>query len=149
MAIHRRPVNLLAKPAFTRNAFRQFILPNRWICDSCGKPIDRPEAGWIEWLTILDDEALESVDLQPRIVHHNTKCQYKDTSLPIPNTRIGDVPLKEYQAKSMFWLLLDHGDAKGNRPSPEFIRIVWRLIIHDFDFGNREILESIADNTSR
>ena len=45
----------------------------QWICDGCGEVIEKPEDGWFEWLTDIDD--CRTV-YGFRIVHHATKSPY-------------------------------------------------------------------------
>jgi hypothetical protein len=40
----------------------------QWICDSCGEVIQRPEDGWLEWISHSYDDAHDF-----RIVHHKTR----------------------------------------------------------------------------
>lgn len=54
-----------------------------WICDSCGRTIEAPEDGYVEWLSSVDNDRGFGL----RLVHHkpasprNTKdgCQYNET----------------------------------------------------------------------
>ena len=49
----------------------------QWVCDSCGKVIDKPENGWCEWYTERDI----SFDIGFRIVHHTESCMYDDRTM--------------------------------------------------------------------
>ena len=42
----------------------------QWICDECGEVIEKPEDGWIEWITDSKNDMKVSGF---RIVHHSTK----------------------------------------------------------------------------
>jgi len=44
-----------------------------FICDTCGEVINKPEEGWVEWLSFIEDDELKGKDF--RICHHKSKCQ--------------------------------------------------------------------------
>lgn len=56
---------------------------NKWICDTCGQPIEKAEDGWVEWISYVGDK--QGRDL--RLVHSfsaspktdNTKCQFNES----------------------------------------------------------------------
>lgn len=45
----------------------------QWICDACGQRIERPHAGWIEWLA---GPTRGTKAHGFRIVHNSNQCQY-------------------------------------------------------------------------
>jgi len=58
------------------------LIPLRqWVCDSCGKVIDKPEDGWFEWYT----EKNTCLDTGFRIVHQRESCMYNDRTLEQQN----------------------------------------------------------------
>lgn len=66
------------------------LLPlKRWVCDSCGEVIDKPEDGWFEWYT----EKNTSVDTGFRIVHRTESCMCNDRTLKQQNRSPCDLGL--------------------------------------------------------
>jgi hypothetical protein len=53
------------------------LLPlQQWKCDACGQIIERPDVGWVEWLT-GSTQGTKAHGF--RLVHNSNRCQYPST----------------------------------------------------------------------
>lgn len=46
----------------------------QFFCDTCEDIIEKPEDGWVEWLTSYDDKRERWVEKNFRICHHRARC---------------------------------------------------------------------------
>lgn len=93
-----------------------------FICDSCGKIIDSPKNGWLEWKSV---DVYKYKDF--RIVHHDENCMYNsgdvsDGSLDEYTNDTGVMRLYEF-LKSV-----DNEDAFDN-----LLEIIKRITIKDYE----------------
>src|SRR4051794_36024045 len=57
-------------PADDENDAQQTLT---WTCDVCHRPIENPRDGWVEWLTILEDDPSKPiVERGLRLVHRES-----------------------------------------------------------------------------
>jgi len=49
----------------------------KWICDVCGKEIESPEDGWLEWVEYESQEDGRTRGRDVRVVHHTKSKQEK------------------------------------------------------------------------
>lgn len=106
-----------------------------WRCDTCGKPIETVEDGWVEWLSVEDLKNNTYRQYGLRLVHHkpasprNTEdgCQY-NAQEQFQNNRatVQDTPLEELVGGFGLMNLLEYIDAK-DLPNKDVVEMIKRL----------------------
>ena len=103
------------------------LIPLRqWICDSCGRIIEKPEDGWFEWYS------KKSIHSNFRIVHHHRSCMYDDQNLRKQNILVADLNLTDVigtdgLANSLFRVELSEKGVYKIEDLKEFVEILRRL----------------------
>lgn len=46
----------------------------QFICDTCSTVIEKPEDGWVEWLSYVDESQGKIINKSFRVCHHKLKC---------------------------------------------------------------------------
>jgi len=103
----------------------------QYICDSCGKLIEKPEDGWWEYLHDTKTDLVSGF----RIVHHRVQCMYRGQELRHKNKMVGDLDLNSMLASGGFghmlhWLELSETRKLSLRIEiTEFTEIMRRLYL--------------------
>ena len=101
----------------------------QWICDACGKVIEKPEDGWWEYLHDLENDLVSGF----RIVHYGGPCYYNTVEARRNNKMVGDMHLEHMITSGSFghmlhWLeLSETKKVKDHFVMTEFIEIMRRL----------------------
>lgn len=52
----------------------------QFICDTCGEIIQKPEDGWVEWISVYNESTKKFNTHSYRIVHHQSASPKKESS---------------------------------------------------------------------
>jgi len=103
----------------------------QFICDSCGKLIEKPKDGWWEYLHDRKTELVSGF----RIVHYGGPCYYNVQALGRKNISVGDMHLEHMLRSSGFgnmlhWLELSEKKKIDDQFNiSEFTEIMRRLYL--------------------
>ena len=122
---------------------------SRWICDTCGQVIERPEHGWVEWLATGSGEARTERGL--RIVHHAlfsplkpNKCQYDQDAEYSRSSIILDTHLSELLGPDGLMYLLSWL-ARNKLPRQEVVELIRRTHVPGYEFARQHLDAAIAE----
>ncbi len=119
--------------------------PSKWICDTCGEIIEKPEDGYIEWLSRTDNA-------HPRyhrlvLVHHKPKSPRERGCYP-PKSKDVDMhmPLSHFLgADGLTWFLQQLSDNTfEDREEP--IEMMKRLFVPGYEMARKHFDAAIADD---
>jgi hypothetical protein len=91
----------------------------QWICDSCGKLIEKPEDGWWEYLHDTETGLISGF----RIVHYGGPCYYNEQALRHKNKLVGDMHLDQVLKSGGFGHMLHWLELSETRKINERIEI--------------------------
>jgi len=105
----------------------------QWICDSCGKLIEKPEDGWWEYLHDMGKNLISGF----HIVHYGNErsCYYNEQALLSKNISVGSMHLEHMITSGGFghmlnWLELSETKKIDDRfDMTSFIEIMRRLYL--------------------
>ncbi|ADO59837.1 hypothetical protein [Paenibacillus polymyxa] len=110
----------------------------QWYCDHCGKVIERPEDGYLEWKKKGNDTSYGF-----RIVHFKT-CQYNENALN-PNEILQDLQLDEFVGSDglvrLLWLLRE----LKFRNVDEMYEIFQRIQLPNYEEARTHFNEAVDD----
>lgn len=121
-----------------------------WICDSCKRPIENAEHGYVEWVGVPipgEDTRLRWRDM--RIVHHKPYsqlphgCQFNAKhERARDGGSIGDEALVRFQGPDGLMDLLSYIH-EGELPIPEGFEIIKRIHIPGYELARRHFKEAL------
>lgn len=121
------------------------LLPlSQWKCDACGRIIERPEVGWVEWMA---GPTRGTKAHAFRIVHNSSRCQYPSTG------RVHDIHLVHLLGPDglvTLLALLVPGGQTGNREEgvaglDEWAELVRRLHVPHYEEARQYWADADAD----
>jgi len=128
-----------------------------WICDTCGELIETVEAGWVEWLVIVNryDTADKRQGRGLRLVHHQPasprrmarygSCQYDaHAEFQRDGASLYDLPLSSFLGPDGLNLLLSM-IAEDELPTEDVLEMTKRLHIPGYEHARRHFARAIAE----
>ncbi|MCC5612928.1 hypothetical protein LC612_41140 [Nostoc sp. CHAB 5834] len=121
-----------------------------WMCDTCGQLINRPEDGYVEWLSSIGENGA-SYGLH--IVHHRPAsprktqmgCQYDERNDPaLQLAAVSNVSLGELLGDDGLMDLL-HFFAENKLPTEEIVEMIKRIHIANYEQSRPIIARAIAN----
>lgn len=114
-----------------------------WRCDNCGKKIETASDGWVEWITVVDQEGT-STGRDLRLVHKG-KCQFNEH---VENGKdggiVGDLELAEFLGPDGLVALLELMD-RGEIPQEDGIAMIQRLHVPGYEQARPHFKEAISE----
>ena len=125
---------------------------NTWICDTCGGIIEKPEDGWVEWIS-LTQAGISPSGRDIRIVHSHSaspldgpkKCQYDgDIEFRKDKGVLSDNSLTDFIGPDGLMRLLVF-ISEQELPTPEVLEIIKRLHIPGYERARNHFDKAIYD----
>ncbi|MDU6263726.1 MAG: hypothetical protein E6600_04395 [Anaerocolumna aminovalerica] len=114
-----------------------------WICDKCGKKIEKPEDGWVEWMVPVDDNVPEKHNFGLRIVHEVT-CIYKNSECTRFNAIQADSSLKEFIGVDGLMDLLRFISDDEFENKEEVLEVIKRIHVPGYEEARNYIKDAIS-----
>lgn len=114
-----------------------------WICDTCGRTIEKVEDGWVEWLSHVGTKKQRGF----RLVHHvgGNHCQYDGQAVfERDGSIISDQPVREFVGADGLMLLLLM-ISEGELPKEEVVEMTKRLHVPGYEHARRHFKRAIAE----
>jgi len=105
-----------------------------WICDKCGERIESVDEGWVEWLTIPDNDSVYGhISKDIRIVHR-VDCIYDGQKVFLNyNATVSDLDLKWFAKKDGLMDLLSFISDDRFEDKEEVLEIIKRIHIPGYE----------------
>ena len=121
-----------------------------WICDACGEPITKPSDGWVEWISLPDEENPGKRKVHHmRLVHASHASPYKSCRFGGTYEHMGDkgivadLPLERFLGPDGLMLLLSY-ISEEDVPSQEVLEMIKRIHIPGYDQVRGHISEAMS-----
>lgn len=133
-----------------KGSLMNLIPLQQWVCDECGELIEKPEDGWLEWLSSVSHN-IPAMGF--RIVHHKLasprgSCYYNDSNKDVNPVFISDGHLDFYLGlNGLATLLTFFLDDKFKAGNPgEVAEIIRRLHLPHYEEARRYFHAAKADD---
>lgn len=117
----------------------------KWICDKCKGEIKNVEDGWVEWLTIRDNQSpLGYKEKYMRIVHR-VDCIYTESEQDRYNAISSDSDLESFTGPDGLMQLLEFVSENRFEDKEEVLEVIKRIHIPGYEEARNYFEEAVSE----
>jgi hypothetical protein len=124
----------------------------QFFCDTCEGIIEKPEDGWVEWLTSYDDERERWVEKNFRICHHVANCMRLASHPDVSDNHLHNLLEDNTMVIQLYGMLESESDPNGGfgvEDIGEVVEFLRRLTLPYYEEARRYWEEAIKDGCIR